>query len=151
MKLTPYNSACGVGKLGTRQSGFANLFREFDQFFTPFNDSAVPALSAEGGIGTWSSDQDENNYYVRVEAPALNRNDLKVSITDKVLTVKGTKKTWKQGSEDTENSVSFEQNFRVPRTVVGDKITAVYEDGVLTLTLPKAEEVKPKEVAIEVK
>jgi HSP20 family protein len=69
---------------------------------------------------------------------------------DGVLTLSGSRKSF--GADGTaEKSSEFSRTVSVPARVQEDKVAARYEDGVLTVTLPKAEEAKPKRVAIQIK
>ncbi len=95
--------------------------------------------------------EDEHGFAVEVAAPGFDKADFKVEVEQDVLTIAAEKE-----AENEENkalgyvkrefsSQAFRRSFRLPEnTVDGDKIEARYEAGVLYLTLPKREEVKPK-------
>lgn len=99
--------------------------------------------------------QNENEFVLHAELPGMKREDIKVSLEDGVLTLSGERKT-----EDTTESQSyfhrertygqFRRSFQMGKDVQADKISAVYKDGILTVTLPKAEEVKPREIEVEI-
>ena len=69
---------------------------------------------------------------------------------DGVLTVAGTRKSFAADGQ-AESTSEFSRSISVPARVQEDKINARYEDGVLTVTLPKAEEVKPKTISVKAK
>lgn len=94
--------------------------------------------------------EDKDNFYFRGELPGLKREDIHLEVGDGVLTLSGTRKSF--GRDGTaERTSEFSRSLSVPARVQEDKIAAHYEDGVLTVTLPKAEEIKPKRIAIQVK
>jgi len=128
--------------------------RLFDEYMERF-----PARR-EIGERMWSPDVDVhetgNDVVVEAEIPGLDQKDITVSIKDNVLTLKGEKKQEKAIKEANYHRVersygSFARSFTLPTGVVADKASATYDNGVLRITLPKSEEVKPKEIAVEVK
>ncbi|MFB3895651.1 MAG: Hsp20/alpha crystallin family protein [bacterium] len=93
---------------------------------------------------------------IDAELPGMKQSDIEVSVTDNTLTIKGEKKQEKNTQEENFHRVeriygSFSRSFTLPVGVHAEKIKAVYKDGVLKITLPKAEEVQPKQIPIEVK
>ena len=99
--------------------------------------------------------EDKDNVYVDVEIPGMNKEDIKVSLENNVLSLKGEKKHEKEVREEDyhrweRRSGSFARAFELPVSIQSDKISASYENGVMRVALPKAEEVKPKEIPIEV-
>src|SRR5581483_2632010 len=94
--------------------------------------------------------EDKDNTYVRAELPGVSRDDVNVEIVDGYLTVTAAHKN-KTADGKSEESFSFSRSVSVPESVQADKVAATYENGVLTVTLPKREEAKPKKVTIAVK
>ena len=92
--------------------------------------------------------EDQTNAYVRAELPGVRREDINVELADGTLTITATRK---QQTGDREETFPLSRAITVPETVQADKIGAAYENGVLTIRVPKSEEVKPKEISIEVK
>ncbi len=92
---------------------------------------------------------------VTAELPGLNEKEISVSMTGDVLTLRGERT---QNQEVKQESYyrgerwfgKFERTVPVPFPVQADKVKATYRDGVLTVTLPKAEEIKPKSIKIDV-
>jgi HSP20 family protein len=100
--------------------------------------------------------EDQDNLYMDVEIPGMKKEDIKVSLEHNVLSLKGEKKQEKEFKEESYHRWerrygSFARAFELPVPVQADKINASYKSGVLHVVLPKAEEVKPKEIPIEVK
>ncbi len=94
--------------------------------------------------------EDKDNTYVRAELPGVNRADIGVEVVDDYLTITATRKT-PAAEGQAEESFSLSRSVHVSDAVQADKITAAYENGILTVTLPKREEAKPKKVVVEVK
>ncbi|OGR26813.1 MAG: molecular chaperone [Desulfobacca sp. RBG_16_60_12] len=91
---------------------------------------------------------------VKAEVPGMDAKDINISVTGDVLTIKGEKKSEREEKEENYHVVersygSFSRSLALPGAVDLDKIEAKYDKGVLTVTCPKKEEVKPK--AIEIK
>jgi HSP20 family protein len=91
---------------------------------------------------------------VKAEVPGMDAKDINISVTGDVLTIKGEKKSEREEKEENYHLVersygSFSRSLAMPAAVNMDKIEAKYDKGVLTITCPKKEEVKPK--AIEIK
>ena len=92
---------------------------------------------------------------IAAELPGVKPEDVKISVEDNVLTVQGTKQ---QVNEEKTERVhryertygSFARTFTLPRTVDTAQIKAGYDNGLLTITLPKAELAKPRQIAVEV-
>ena len=113
---------------------------------------------APGEAETLAVDMYETDEAVVVKSavPGIDPADLDISVTGDVLTVKGETKTEEEVKE--ENYIrrerrygSFSRSLSIPVPVVADKADAEFKDGILTLTLPKAEEVKPKAIKVKAK
>ena len=94
--------------------------------------------------------EDKDNTYLRAELPGVNREDINVEMVDGYLTVNASRKT-PAAEGQPEQSSSFSRSVRVPDEVQANQVSAAYENGVLTVTLPKREEAKPKKVTVAVK
>ena len=93
-------------------------------------------------------------YILKAELPGLTKDDIAVQLEDSVLTISGEKKH--ERSEDKKSFHlceitygSFSRSFQVPNHVKSEDIEANFKDGILTLTLPKAEEVTPKKIDVQ--
>lgn len=91
--------------------------------------------------------EDKENYFVRAELPGVERNDINVEMIEDYLTIAAARKSNQNGQEE---SFSFSRSVSIPESVQSDKVVAQYQDGVLTVTLPKKEEAKPRKIAVSV-
>jgi HSP20 family protein len=97
--------------------------------------------------------EDKEGIKLTAELPGVKAEDVKISLENQTLTLRGEKK---QIAEETVEKVhryersygSFERTFTLPSTVVCEKIQATFEDGILTVTLPKVEKAKPREIPV---
>jgi len=100
--------------------------------------------------------ENEDGYVVSADVPGLSREDVKVTLKDGVLTIEGGKQHESDEKADNgahwteRHSGKFSRSFRVPDDVDADKVSAACKDGVLNVTLPKAEVAKPKEIEVKV-
>jgi HSP20 family protein len=100
--------------------------------------------------------EDTDNVLVAAELPGFTKEDINITFSDTSLSIAGTRKPLKGAEGMTavrrERSLGeFEKSFTVPCKVEQDKISATFTDGILTVTLPKCEETKPKHINIEAK
>lgn len=97
----------------------------------------------------------ENEILLDVELPGIEKNEVKVEIKDKVLTISGERRHEKKVKENGYRSIErrygkFERSFGLGETVDPEKISATFKNGIMTITLPKLEKVKPREIMVEV-
>jgi HSP20 family protein len=98
----------------------------------------------------------KDDVVVKASVPGIKPDDLDITLSGETLTIKGEFKS-EQKTEDASyirqerRYGSFERTLTLPTQIVGDKAKAEFENGVLTLTLPKAEEVKPKTIKVHTK
>ncbi|MGH7350980.1 MAG: Hsp20/alpha crystallin family protein [Candidatus Methylomirabilales bacterium] len=93
---------------------------------------------------------------LQAELPGLGKDDIDIQVRDNVLTLKGERRSEKEVKEGNYLRVErayggFQRAFTLPAAVQADKIRAAFKDGVLDVSIPKAEEAKPKQIKIEVK
>jgi HSP20 family protein len=98
----------------------------------------------------------KDHFVAKVELPGIKKEDIEATIQDNILTIKGEKKRSLDIKEDeyirSERFVGvFHRSVALPMAVDRDKVQAHYNNGVLELILPKKEEAKPKQIAIDVK
>lgn len=93
--------------------------------------------------------EDKDHVYVRAELPGVNRADIGVEFTDGTLTLIATRKT-PAVADQAEQSCSLSRSVPIAAEVQTDKISAASEHGVLTVTLPKREESKPRKITVAV-
>ena len=124
--------------------------RLFDGFF-----GRTPAAFDTGWSPSVDISETKDEIVVKAEIPGLTKEEIEISLRDNVLTLKGEKKQEKE-EKDTDyyrmerSYGAFSRSFNLPTVVRADKIRARYKDGVLNVVLPKAEEVKPKQIPVEV-
>ena len=97
--------------------------------------------------------EDDNSYNLKASLPGIDPADLEISFSENSLTIRGETHAESVGENAKwhlrERSFGkFVRSITMPAAVNADEISADYEDGVLTLTLPKAEEVKPRIIAV---
>ena len=128
--------------------------RLFDDAFTRplgirdgWRGSGVPAVDMY---------QTDNDVVVKATLPGMKADDVQINITGDVLSIKGEMKEKNETKEKNyhireQRWGTFERSVMLPTSIVSDKAKAEFEDGILTITLPKAEEVKPKIVTVKAK
>jgi HSP20 family protein len=98
--------------------------------------------------------QNNDNVIARVELPGMHKEDIEISLHDGMLTISGERKSESGEGDKAERTERYVGKFRrsvsLPAMVDANKVTANYRDGVLTVTLPKAEEAKPKQIQVYV-
>lgn len=91
--------------------------------------------------------EDADAYHVRMEMPGVKKNDLTVELENAVLTVSYEEHT--KDDDTGESRRSFHRSVSIPDGIVADKVGAELKDGILTVTVPKAEATKPKQIAVK--
>jgi HSP20 family protein len=146
MALVPWRP---FGELST-------LRREMDQLFEHFF-GVEPRL--ESAVSGWEPRLDmsetKDSLIVRAEVPGLDAKDLQVSISGDTLTIKGEKKQEHERKDETHHLMerrygAFTRMVRLPAPVAADMVKAAFKNGVLTITLPKTEEAKQKEIPVKI-
>lgn len=92
--------------------------------------------------------EDDEHYYARVELPGFKKKEVKVELNDGTLVVACERKTVNEDGEE-KSDVVFRRAMNVPEGINVGKVAAKLEDGILTVTLPKAEERKPREIKVK--
>ncbi len=125
------------------------MFDEEDDFFNfpMIRPTNVPSLDIY---------QDKDNVYAKVALPGIDPEKINISIENNILTLESSVE--KKSEIDEKNYYrkeirygSFRRNVQLPTQVEGDKAEAEYEKGILTISIPKKEEVKSKKIAVKVK
>ncbi|HEX3797609.1 MAG TPA: Hsp20/alpha crystallin family protein [Verrucomicrobiae bacterium] len=99
--------------------------------------------------------EDKDNLFVKAELAGFKKEDIEVSLENGVLTLSGERKddekfTEAQTRRSERFTGHFERSITLPSEVKADQVTAHYADGILTITLPKAEAAKPKQIEVKV-
>jgi HSP20 family protein len=141
-----------------RLEPFRGLSSLQDQFNRLFNES-FRTHSEESALTSWAPAVDiyetPNELVVKADLPDVNEKDIDVRVENNLLTIRGERKFEKSVSEENFLRVertygSFSRSFSLPNTVNAETIGAEYKNGVLTVTLPKREESKPRQVKVTV-
>ncbi|GAB5560195.1 MAG: hypothetical protein SynsKO_18420 [Synoicihabitans sp.] len=122
------------------------LESEIDRLF----DAALSGTATGTAGGRFPVDlyQDTSNVFVRAELPGFGRESIKVEVVDGYLTIEASREA---DAEKAKRAAKFNRSVSLPDEVTTDNVTAAYVDGILTVTLPKKEEAKPRKIAVEVK
>jgi HSP20 family protein len=134
--------------------GVSTLQQQINRLFNETFDR-----SEEGNLTAWAPAVDiyetEHELVVKGDLPDVKPEDLDIRVENNILTIRGERKFEKKVAEDkylrVERSYgSFSRSFSLANTVNTEAIKADYRDGVLTLTIPKREEAKPKQIKVQV-
>ena len=131
------------------------LQRELDSVFSDF---FTPARNGEGEAQQWTPRVDvretENDYTIQVDVPGVHKENLNIDYHDGMLAISGERKA--EERQEGENMVrvermygSFYRQFALPKAVEAEHIEATCRDGVLSVRVPKAEESKPRRIAVQ--
>ena len=122
-----------------------------------FDDAGRAWRSDEPAAATWSPAVDifetEGDIVVKAELPGMDRKDITLHLENNVLTLKGARRFQKETKDENYHRIErsygvFSRAFSIPATVDEDKIRADYQDGVLSIALPKKDQAKPKQIRI---
>lgn len=138
--------------------------REFNRMFNSlsnhFGFGNGDDIDGEYENAVWSplSDiyEDKDSYVLTMDLPGIRKEDVKISYVDGQLNVSGERKQERESKNGTYHRVErnygkYFRTFTLPKKIKEDKIDAEFKDGQLTITIPKADEAKPKEIDIKVK
>jgi HSP20 family protein len=134
---------------------WSNLRDDLNSFFE------LPVWSGFGRSGQlfsgWSPAldlyQSNDNVIAVVELPGMRKEDIEISLHDGTLTISGERRRENSSNDEkaerTERYIgTFRRSIALPTRVDANQVSATYRDGILTVTLPKAEEVKPKQIQV---
>ena len=131
-------------------SNLTRLNRMMDEAFSGWNGEAV------GSAWTPTCDvrEDKEHLIITLDLPGVKPEDVKLSLENQVLTIRGEKRQVTEQTDERWHRYertygSFERSFTLPTTVDAERIQATTEHGVLTVTLPKVERAKPREIPIQ--
>jgi len=140
-----------------------NVEREFNRMFNSlgsrFGITHQGDIDEEYDNAVWMPltdiSEDNDNFYLKADLPGIKKEDVKISYTDGAISISGERSQEKETKEKKfyriERSYGkYYRSFNVPTEIKEDKIKAEFKDGQLTITIPKADEVKPKEIDIKV-
>lgn len=161
MNLIPWRNkrAAGNGPR-TEERPLARLRGEMDQLFErfwrdPWSTSFADLMPAGVGVGLrLNLAESENDVTLTAELPGVDPKDVEISVTDNMLTLSGEKKQEKEEKKRNYHYVersfgSFRRSIQLPSSVNPNKVEAAYKNGVLTVTLQKRPDAKPKRIAVK--
>ncbi|MFQ5995145.1 MAG: Hsp20/alpha crystallin family protein [Acidiferrobacterales bacterium] len=126
---------------------FEGFFRPVSHYNEPGKRSLVPAIDVS---------ENDSGYVVRAELPGVKKDDINVTLEDGVLTISAETKSEHEEKDDgrvirqERHYGKYTRSLRLGTELDQDKVKASYKDGVLELSLPKSEAVKPKQIAVDV-
>jgi HSP20 family protein len=136
----------GFADFGRQQAPHAQLRRELDRLFGDFERSSTPASTS------LSFDDDGKSFVLRADVPGLTEKDVQISVAGNTVTLRGERKVEVPEGHSVHrrerSAVRFAKSFELPARLDADKVTATLKQGVLTLTLPRAAEVQPRQISI---
>ncbi|MGA7616764.1 MAG: Hsp20/alpha crystallin family protein [Thermoanaerobaculia bacterium] len=148
MAITRWNPAQDIQNLQNQMNRlFEPFFRDFAPGFT------TPDLTS----GTWvppvDVEETKDRIFVRAELPGMKKEDIEISFENGVLTLRGERRMEQENRERNFHRVersygSFVRSFTLPNSVDPEHVEAIYEDGVLEISMPKREEAKPRRIEI---
>jgi len=156
MSLVRWNPA---RDLSAFPSDVLSMRKEFDRLFDSFfhgdNSDATSAFTS-AWIPAVDIAEREKDFVVKMELPGVKKEDVRVTMQEGILTIKGEKKQEKESKGSDYHRVersygSFQRSFTLPTALRPGDIDASFADGVLNITLPKAEEATPKQIDVKVK
>lgn len=144
------------GASQVRREGLTDIQQEMNRLFDSF--FGRPAMMTTGDrlwVPLVDMYETKDDLHITFEVPGVREKEVGVSITGDLLTVKGERKWDEEHKDDSYHRLErvygkFERSVALPVPVQADKVKATYRDGLLEIRLPKAEEVKPKEIKIDV-
>jgi HSP20 family protein len=139
----------GFGRLSSLRDELDRLFE------SPWTELARTSQLLSGWTPALDVHEDKDNFVVHAELPGMKREEIDVSLHDGALSISGERKLETKYEEAeayrTERFFGkFQRTVTLPAPVAADKVKAQYKDGVLTVTLPKTEAAKPKQIDVNV-
>lgn len=137
-------------------NGVMSLRREMDRLFDRIWEGGVPEATIP--LGEWTPALDvfeqSENLIVKAEIPGIEPKDVQVTLNNQMLTISGEKKYEKETKEEKfyrmeRASGSFARTVNLPTPVDGSKVSALFKNGILTITLPKAAVAKGSMIPIK--
>jgi len=141
----------GIRKRGNVFHELSGMQQEMNRLFEDFfgeqraeEGNWMPAIDVS---------ETENETVVRAELPGMTQDDIELNLQENVLTLKGEKRQEKNEEGENFHRIErtygkFSRSFSIPAGVKSEDVKATFKDGVLTITLPKPEEIRPKKIEI---
>ncbi len=141
-----------VWRIKTPFEQLENMRRQVEKVFENFSERSLDQPHA-GVFPAINLSQDPNNYYVRAELPGLKNDDLDMNVLNNTLTVSGERKIASEGENvryhrRERDAGKFSRAIALPGEIDSEHISARLANGVLTVTVPKAEKAKPRQITV---
>ena len=145
MAIIRWQPASPFEELNRMRQEMDRLFRDYSGGTEPFFSRAFPAVNIT---------EDAENFYVRGELPGIKADDLDVSVVEGGLLIRGERKLATEDKQANYHRREREAGFfrrmiALPARVDSAKVSAKVKNGVFTITLPKAEEAKPRKISVK--
>jgi HSP20 family protein len=134
-----------------------NLRTQMDRMLSDW-PNALPGMT-EGESGSWQRlpldvSESDQAYTVRASIPGVSPEEMEISVQNNVLTIRGETKSEEERQGDRwhlreRRTGQFQRTITLPNNVDANQVGAIYENGVLTLNLPKTEEAKPRRINVQ--
>ena len=134
----------------------SSLRDELDRLFeTPLSELARASHLMSGWAPALDVYEDKENFVVKAELPGMKREEIEVTFQEGTLSISGERKSETKHKDAEVHRTErffgrFQRALTLPAAVAPDKVKADYKDGILTVTLPKTEEAKPKRIDVSV-
>ena len=147
MELVPWRPFGEVGSLRREMDRLWDRFVGETPFARAFTEEWLPSVDVS---------ETKDKVLIKVDLPGLEAEDVNVSVSGEILTIKGEKEKEKEEKDEhyyccERYCGSFQRSFRLPVNVQADKVEATFDKGVLKITLPKTEEARKKKIEVKVK
>lgn len=137
-------------------------FHEMESLLDRYNRTSRKTLASGDDksfeVGDWMPvvdiDETEDAFVIKAELPGVEKEDVSVNIDKGILTIKGEKKTETEDKKRHRVECSygsFIRSFTLPQSINTNEVEAEYNNGILSLNIPKTEEAKPKEIEVKIK
>ncbi len=131
-----------------------SLQDEMNRMFDSLLRSSTVPQSSTDWYPVCDVRETENEFLVRAELPGVAKNDVKINMVNNTLVLRGEKKQETEEKKGNWHHVeraygTFERTFTLPSHVVAEKIKARFQDGILQIVIPKADEARPREIQID--
>ncbi|MGD9307983.1 MAG: Hsp20/alpha crystallin family protein [Desulfosarcina sp.] len=140
-------------RFGYSVADLDSMRRRMDRLFDAF-DQQQPGRSGAGVYPAVNITEDTEAFYVSAELPGLQSDDLELNVTDNQLTLAGERKIPEEAADARyhrreREAGRFSRAVALPGDIDTEKVKAHLSDGVLTVTVPKAEKAKPRQIAVQ--
>lgn len=143
---------------GNRRLANSDFFNQFEEFINDFDRGLTPSVFRGSGMDFSPAvdiEENDTSYMVTADLPGMRKEDIKIDLSDNVLTISGerTKETKGEGKMEGKYTEriwgKFQRSFSLPAHVAGEKVQASFKDGVLNITVPKAEGARSHSIKIQ--